>query len=104
MDIAKTHLLLLLQLIKTDGSLYPLVKRGLEYSQIAKAIRFLKKKGLVVDMKDGLQLTDKGQDKVIDLNKHFGKRGSDGWILSADEYRISKIAIEDIYLPKRRKK
>ena len=92
-------LYLLLRLVHTAAPVDPLLKRGLEYSQIAELIRSAEDAELVVIGPEGLALTSKG-DELLRTDIRGAPAGSPGtWIRPLDEYRIPRLSPDDVYLP-----
>jgi hypothetical protein len=98
-ETADSNLLLLLQLIKHDGTISMLLKRGLEYSQIAHLILKVKEDKLIEERKGKLIVIDKGELKIDNLNRKYGRKGHEAWISPAVEYRVPKIDPSAVYLP-----
>lgn len=97
----ESSVLLLLQLIKNNGSIESLINRGLEYSQIAKLISFIVDEGYASYESNDLHLLKSGVDKLLELNTKFKRTNSDSWISPQDEYKIEKKDKFDIYLPEK---
>lgn len=97
------HLILLLQLIKNNGSIDSLVNLGLEYSQIANLIMQVKEEGYIA-LKDGiLTITNAGIEKLDLLNKKLNRKFSESWISPYEQYRIKQIAKSEVYIPNKRR-
>ena len=92
------NLILLLQIIRADGSLEPLVSKGLEYSQISRLVSQLKQEGLAMVSGDKLVLSEEGYQFLNNSVKQKVIGG--GWIRALEEYRVNPTEKEEIYLPK----
>lgn len=93
------HLILLLQIIKNAGSIDSLLDIGYEYSQIANFIVNIKELGLIAE-KDGiLCLSDKGREKLEELNQKLKRENFEKWVSPEERSRIEKLKENDIYLP-----
>jgi hypothetical protein len=97
--MAESHMVLLLQLIHSGGEVNSLLRRGLQFSQIAQLMSEAELEGLVKEENDKLILTDTGLEKMRTNLENQAQRGDGGWISPLDEFRINKIPVDDIYLP-----
>jgi hypothetical protein len=97
--MSDSNLLLLLQLIYAGADVNALLRRGLQFSQIANLIAEATEKGLITEGEFGLTLTAIGIEEM--QSKRGGNQQGDdgGWISPLDEYRIEKLSEDDIYLP-----
>ncbi|QWH98164.1 winged helix-turn-helix domain-containing protein [Bacillus mycoides] len=96
--MTEKYIILLLQLIKTNGSVSSLLDLGLEYSQIATYINYLVENKLVTSNDAGkLELTKLGLEKLLKLTK---VKNHNLWISPQNEFKIEKMNKFDIYLPK----
>jgi predicted transcriptional regulator len=92
-------LLILLRIIKYDGSLEPIVGLGYEYVQIIQFLKDLEVDGFVKKEKGTLSLTDLGNTKMEELIKNLGKKNAEMWIEPEIHSRIMKLDEDDVYLP-----
>ncbi|GEC88146.1 hypothetical protein [Brevibacillus brevis] len=92
-------MILILQLVKNNGSVDRLLNLGLEYSQIARCLSFIKEEGFAEGTESGLVLSEKGKAKLKELNKKFDRSKSAEWISPLDEFKLDKVGIYEIYLP-----
>ena len=92
-------LLILLRIIKYDGSLSPLVELGYEYVQIIQFLKQLETEGVIQKDKGVLTLTKLGNDKMEELIKKLGKKNAEMWIEPEIHSRVMKLDEEDVYLP-----
>lgn len=98
--MSNTHLNLLLQLIHASGEINSLLQRGLHFSQIAELISFAEENGLILEKEDRLELTEQGLETMRMASDSKKIRGDGGWISPMDEYRIERMDIDEVYLPK----
>ncbi|MFA7361975.1 MAG: hypothetical protein WC139_13165 [Candidatus Kapaibacterium sp.] len=97
-------LILLLQIINGNGNISPLLKLGLTYSQIAEYTDYAIEKRYISTKYKTLKLTKFGIDKIGKINKELYINNSNKWISPQEEYRIEKISIEEIYIPRKIKR
>jgi len=92
--------LLLLRLVKNNGRIENLSKQGFEYSQIAKMISKFIENDYIAITPNSIELTSKGEEKLILLNTKLKRNKIDKFISPQKEYLLSeKKSIYDIYLP-----
>ena len=87
---------LILDTIKKHGSIMPLFKAGYSYAKVMEWGKRLEQEGKLSYSEDGVRnLTEFGKQRWKSLKgtKHTFS------ILPLEEYRVSKIDIDDIYLP-----
>lgn len=90
----------LLLSIKGNGSVTTFLKDGYKYSQIAKFVNYVVKEEFVGKNEKGtLVLSEKGNNKIKELNKKYSRVNSNQWIAPDDSSKISKLGENDIYLP-----
>lgn len=94
-----SHMILLLQIIKSKADIEPMLKRGLRYSQISRLTQSAKDQGFIEESDEGLSITAKGLSMMrYDIQRgKFRKDG--GWISPEEESRINSIGIDEVYLP-----
>lgn len=97
--VADSHLVLLLQLIYAGADVGALLRRGLEFSQIAQLINEAIAGQLAEETNKGLILTDAGVDKLRSGASDDIIRRNGNWISPLDEFRIDKIDLTDVFLP-----
>jgi len=103
-EFKKIYLLSILHVIHYRLSIDSLLQLGLEFNQIARLLSEVIQKGLVDDFeKKGLQLTTEGIKQLEKLNKDIYSSNPQSWILPSEEFRIPRIGIFDIYLPRKKK-
>ncbi len=98
------YLILLLQIIKGNGNIEPLLKMGLNYFQVAEYIDYAIKKRYISKKEKIFKLTEIGLKKLESLNKKVKRYNSEKWIGPYDQFKIKKINLEEIYIPKKIKK
>lgn len=99
------QILLLLQIVKTNGNVMTLVRNGMELSKLSRIISTLSMNGILCVGNDFVELTSKGEDYLKQIAKSLGKRGLYAYFGVEDYYRNSiKISTEDIYIPTKRMK
>ena len=101
----ESNLVLLLNLIRARASLSALVQRGLRYSQIAALMSRAQELGLttVDDSSGDVSLTELGIARLRTDMTTGRKLPHGGFISPKDEARLDKLAMEEVYLPPRRK-
>ena len=90
-------LILLLQVVRSEGSIDPLLAVGLEYPQIAQLLTQAKQEGYVLLSNSKLVLSAEGNQLLSESSKQKDIGG--GWIRPLEEYRVSRIEKGEIYLP-----
>lgn len=96
--MSRSNLLLLLQLVYAGGDVNALLRRGLQFSQIADLISEATEKGYISESASGLHLTDSGHEEM-QMKRGDHPRGDSKWISPLEEYRIESLPIDAIYLP-----
>jgi hypothetical protein len=92
-----TYKLTLLHSIKNKLGVDSLIDAGFTYLQISEFITDLTNNGLI---DKELNLTDEGNEALKVLNKKFNNGFIAQWLQPQNEYRIDKIDLYDVYLPK----
>jgi len=90
-----------LQIVSGNGNIVNLLNEGLEYAQIASLISTSLRDGFINRDSDGLILTSEGKQKINELNHCMGNTNSNKWISHLEIYKIDKLDIFDVYLPKK---
>jgi hypothetical protein len=98
-DATKPNLILLLQVIRSHGDIEPLIRKGLETSQIAALTREAKSVGLVERGDKGLRLSASGERLLAESIRKRAPGQASGWIRPAEEHRIRQLSEEDPFLP-----
>lgn len=100
MEIAESHLILLLQLIFAKADVDPLIRRGLTYLQISELITYCIDNKLIQQENGGYSLTESGFSRM-EADSLTGKLRKDAsWISPQEEFRIERIQPYKVYLPK----
>ncbi len=95
-------LILFLQIVKGNGVLDELLKKGFDYSQIVNFITETKKSGFVKDVPEqGLVVTSQGAEVLKRLNLKYARYNSAQWISPDDNVRIEKKHHTEIFVPKK---
>jgi hypothetical protein len=94
-----SHMILLLQLIHADGDVNSLLRKGLQFSQIAQLMSEAEVSGLLKEEGDKLVLTEAGFTKIKAGVENNKQRRDGGWVSPLEELRIDKISVDDIHLP-----
>lgn len=87
---------LLLDTIKKHGSIMPLFKAGYSYAKIMEWGKKLEQDGEISYSEDGMRkLTELGEQRW----KLLKKEKSSFSILPLNSYKVTKLDIDDVYLP-----
>lgn len=97
----ESTLILMLQLVKNNGSIESIVRRGYSYTQIANFIKQLIIDGWVINDNGLLKLSDEGNEKFNVINKKLNRNNSSSWISPQEEYKVDGITKFDVYLPRK---
>lgn len=99
MKSSALHLALVVDVTARGGTVMPLVREGLEYSQIAELLSEAKDTGLLELNRDELILTDRGRD-FLAAHRRFMKRGNRGkWLHASEHERVAQLPEDAVYLP-----
>ncbi|SFE87811.1 hypothetical protein [Spirosoma endophyticum] len=102
--IPDLYTILLLQIIKVNGSVDSLVKIGYNYAQIAEAIVSLRQGNIIKGVENDIILTEEGNKLLKTLNKSANRTGISKWVSPKMDDKIEPIGIFDIYLPAKKTK
>lgn len=91
--------LLLMQLIKVDGSINSFIEAGLNYVDVYKLIQCYKKRKYIMMKEDKLLLTQLGEVRFNEVCLHLNKRGLYKYLSPNIKYRLDPIRLEKIYIP-----
>jgi hypothetical protein len=97
--MSDSNLVLLLQLIFAGAEVNSLMARGLKFSQIAMLLDAGLQQGLIMETEDSLRLTSEGIEKMRSGLRDARIRRDGGWISPLDNFKIEKLALDDVYLP-----
>lgn len=93
--------ILLLKLVKINGSLSPLRKRGLTHAQIAVLLQKQIDSNYVAITESGVSLTDLGEEVLNENLVALRYTAKDLWILPQDSYYRKPLSQNTIILPKK---
>lgn len=91
-------ILLLLLSIKHNGD-PSFVKKYITFGTVGYLCSEAIKQGYIIENRKELELTDKGLLFIDEMNKQLNKKGVDKEIASLPNAYITKISIDDVYLP-----
>ncbi len=90
----------ILMIVKGNGNITSLIKDGYKYGQIAEFVNYIiVEKYVVRNDKQAIVLSEKGQEKLIELNKKYKRNSSNQWIAPDNKSRVGKLNENDVYLP-----
>src|SRR5687767_7502597 len=81
------NVVLLLQVLRGDGDVGPLIARGLEYSQVVELMQEARSVGLTQRIGTRTELTQAGLSLLAESAKRHHRVEFGGWIRPLDEYR-----------------
>lgn len=90
---------MLLKLVKVNGSLSPLRRRGLTHSQIAILLQKQIESNYVVITESDVLLTDFGEEVLAANLAALKCKSKDSWILPQDAYYRKPLSKSAIVLP-----
>ena len=96
-----TNEVLLLKLIKVNGSLDVLLGRGLTGAQIGSMLIKLVKADLIVMDETGVFLSKEGEKELSDGLAKLKLEGKESWILPQKKYYKRPLSNDAIILPKK---
>ncbi len=92
----RPHLVTLLQVIKRDGELTPLLGAGLEYAQIAELLGVAIAEGLVTIDESRVRVSDRG---AALLSEHRSRERPESNLGPVEQYRTPRLPKDAVYLP-----
>lgn len=98
-----TNSVLLLKIIKAQGSLTLLRERGLSHSQIAMLIKEHQQNGNVILTDKGISLTEQGERFLKSAFSESVTKPKDAWIVKQEHYYREPLSPKTIVLPKKKK-
>jgi hypothetical protein len=93
------HLYTLLNVIKTNGDIRKLKREGIEYKEIAELTKLAITKEYVQYENDIVKLSDKGLEKINELDNRYKVINKDLWIEAENKSKIPKLEKDFIFLP-----
>ena len=90
---------ILLSQVARNGGAAPLIRAGLQYSQIAQLIADAREEGLIAE--DELKLTRAGEELLSRFQSVRQRAGVSGWIAAADAYRVAALPVDTPYVPRK---
>lgn len=97
-------LLMLLQTIRVNGNTMFLLEHGYTLSTLNRDIDMLKKEGYVKSVKNGLSLTEKGEELFYFKNKELGRKGLYKYISCMLSLKDEPMPLDAVYVPIKRGK
>ena len=91
----------LFQILRVRGNVFYLVDDKHTFTNILLYLNELIEQNLLQKREDQYILTDSGNTHYFKLCKELGKRGLYKYFIEAEEYKITKLDINDIYIPKK---
>lgn len=101
MNVDKMWQLRLFQIIRVRGNVFYLVDSEHTFTDIVLYLNELIEQGLLQKKEDQYSLTANGQSYYTNLCRELGKRGLYKYFMEAEEYKITKLDVNDIYIPKK---
>ena len=92
----------LFQILRVCGNVYYLADERHSYTDILLYINKLKEKRLVIKDENQFKLTKEGQIYYQQLCRSLGKRGLYKFLMESNNKRTPALAIDDIYIPRKR--
>jgi len=89
-----------LLIVKGNGNITSLLKDGFKYSQIAEFVNHIITENFVErNEKNSLEISEKGLQKLEELNSKHKRNNSNKWIVPDYKSRIEKLKENDVFLP-----
>ncbi|CEN85133.1 hypothetical protein [Paraclostridium sordellii] len=82
-----------------DNNLKNLYSNDLEVGYIC---NYALKEGYIINEYEKFTITSKGIEKINEINNIFERKGIDRFIVPYSKYKIRKMNIDDIYIPKKK--
>lgn len=101
MNVNKQWQLRLFQIIRVRGNVFFLIDEEHTYTNVLYHLNTLIDRKLLRKQNNQYLLTEQGQQHYNELCKEMGKRGLYKYFIEAEEYKITKLDINDIYIPKK---
>lgn len=90
----------LLAIIKQNGDVRRLIRKGLDYKMIAELTNTAILAGYISYENETVSLSIDGETKFLELDKHLKITDKNKWIEPKNESKISSIEKDFIFLPK----
>lgn len=90
--------LLLMQLVKSNGSVNSLIDAGLTYVDVYKLIQHYKKAKYLISKDNRLTLTALGEDRFNELCRILNKRGLYKYLSPNIKYKTDSLPMEEIFI------
>lgn len=97
----KEYILYLLQLIRSNGSIYNVLNLEYSHKKLTNTLFQLQKDGYIEFSDNKLSLTNKGNTHFEKLNKELEKKGLYKYLTPRIDKRIKKMDKEEIFVPLR---
>lgn len=101
MNVDNIWLLRLFQILRVRGNVFYLVDPEHTFTDIVLYLNELIGKNLLQKKEDQYILTASGLSHYTKLCRELGKRGLYKFFMEAEEYRITKLDVNEIYIPKK---
>lgn len=101
--MSKTIELILLLIVKRNGTINSVLSQGYTYSQVSRFIGMLENLNYIKFENKNLLITTFGEDRIQLLQKVLAPSYG-GWILPEIKSKIATIPINSVYLPNTKKK
>lgn len=101
MNVDKLWELRLFQILRVRGNAFYLVDPEHSFTDIVLYLNELIEHGFIKKQEEQYILTTSGQTRYIMLCKEVGKRGLYKFFMEADEYKTTKLDINEVYIPKK---
>lgn len=98
--MSNTDLAILMSTVRVGGTVSALRERGLEYVQIAALIKQATDDGFLEHSADGVVVSPKGTEWLLQFKRHGGPAGSAAWIAPQRGTTIELDLTNKLYLPK----
>jgi hypothetical protein len=76
-----------------------LKKTKISHSELGELCNYALEKGLIINEYKKLIITNKGIEKINEINNNLNRKGIERFIVPLNNYKISKISKDDIYIP-----
>lgn len=101
MNVDNIWQLRLFQILRVRGNVFYLVDSEHTFTDVVLYLNELIEQNLLQKKEDQYILTARGQTHYSLLCKELGKRGMYKFFMEAEEYKITKLDVDDIYIPRK---